>query len=76
MRGPHTRLHGRIPQAGPCSTFRRVADSGRNPLRAGAVLARCFTLGSSCGSEADPGYIPCVAKTVTAQRVFHYVTGS
>ena len=26
MRGPHTRLHGRIPQAGPCSTFRRVVN--------------------------------------------------
>jgi hypothetical protein len=51
-------------------------DSGRNPLRAGAVLARGFTFGSSSGSEAEPGYIRCVAKTVTAQRVFHYVTGS
>ena len=26
MRGPHTRLYGRIPQAGPCSSFRRVAN--------------------------------------------------
>ena len=47
MRGPNTRLHGRIPQAVPCSAFRRVADSGRNPLRAGAVLARGFTFGAS-----------------------------
>src|SRR4249919_3680761 len=44
MRGPHTRLHGRIPQAGPCSTLRRVGDSGRNPSWAGAVLARGFLL--------------------------------
>jgi hypothetical protein len=42
MRGPYTRLHGRIPQAGPCSTFRRVGDSGRNPSWAGAVLARDY----------------------------------
>ncbi len=42
MRGPHTRLHGRIPQAGPCSTFRRVGDSGRNPSWAGTVLARDY----------------------------------
>ena len=32
LRVPHTRLHGRIPgNRGPCSTFRRVADFGRNP---------------------------------------------
>jgi len=46
MRGPYTRLHGRIPQAGPCSTFRRVGDSGRNPLWAGTVLARYYLLGA------------------------------
>jgi len=50
-------------------------DSGRNPLWAGAVLARGITLGVP-GRGADPSHVYCVAKTVTAQRVFHYVTGS
>ena len=77
MRGPHTRLHGRIPgNRGPCSTFRRVADSGRNPLRAGAVLARGFKFGASRLRDGGKCHIARAAKTVTAQRVFHYVRGS
>ena len=122
MRGPYTRLHGRIPQAGrltrwsrdpmqfrdatrvrrkgspptiacevrspknhrgpssalrrSCSTFRRVGDFGRNPSRAGAILA----LGVPTDSPPirTPMLLPACpqAKIVTAQRVFHHVRGS
>jgi len=42
-------------------------DFGRNPLWAGAILAFAGKLMSILG---------CLAKTVTAQRVFHRVGGS
>ena len=70
------RLRGRIPgNRGPCSTLRRAGDSGRNPLG----LARFWP--AAMGSVHDRcGACPCrlsrVAKTVTAQRVFHCVRRS
>jgi hypothetical protein len=73
MRGPYTRLHGRIPQAGPCFPFRRVGDYGRNPLWAGTVLA--LPTESMHSYRADIFELT-FAKTVTAQRVFHYVRDS
>jgi hypothetical protein len=76
MRGPHTRLHGRIPQAGPCSTFRRVGDFGRNPLWAGTVLACGLTSDRLLGTNSAFSSNPFLAKTVTAQRVFHCVRDS
>jgi hypothetical protein len=46
------------------------------PLGAGAVLARGITIGVIRVAGNGPGHIPRAAKTVTAQRVFHFVTGS
>ena len=75
MRGPNTRLHGRIPgNRGPCSTYRRVADSGRNPCGWRGLgfwlQTLSFLLLDAVKSLAH------FAKTVTAQRMFHYVMGS
>jgi len=50
-------------------------DYGRNPLRAGAILARGCVPGA-IRLRGKLGHLSCVAKIVTAQRVFHYVTGS
>jgi hypothetical protein len=52
------------------------ADSGRNPLWAGAILALSNPSSSLPNAVTAVNLAGPEAKIVTAQRVFHYVTGS
>jgi hypothetical protein len=74
MRGPHTRLHGRIPQAGPCSTFRRVADSREDFRRlfTGQHTRYYFTLGAGACTAREPGLSTatlCGARSSSSRRL-------
>ena len=80
------RLHGRIPQAGPCSSFRRsllLASARRRlwpqPLEGWHDFGQYLPVSSPAeftviGAAKHHG--AALAKIVTAQRVFYYVTGS
>ena len=65
------RLHGRIPQAGPCSTFRRSSSAPRRALRhcvTATVIALAVLLLGSCSTarkapESDRGSRPGSSQT-------------
>jgi len=79
------RLHGRIPQAGPCSSLRRsllhASARGRfwpQPLVGwrGFGSSPGFLLMCVSGRRRAPAVLGRCAKTVTAQCVFDRVSGS